>query len=402
MSARPLASVLISTYNRGHFIEECIQSILAQTIPPHEIIVIDDGSTDDTAQRLKQYVPSVTYLHKENSGKPSSLNIALPLVTGEYVWFFDDDDVAYPDALESHLALLEENSSLGFSYSPHRCGTSGPDGRIIAGTIVEIGDFLGRDLLHNLLNYCCITLNGVLSRRTCFERIGGFREELIRAQDYEMLIRLARHFPSARTSSPTYILRSHPGPRGSATTIHAEAYRNDVWRKFDGMIGQIIRRDLQLFEYSSAASTQGMATIHQREALLRRAFVMATKNMPLEFFQDLHDLLYDRRLTGDRMTREEKQIVLSHCDHATFMHLVRTSPRFIQQLAQLRGSSPLARDLLRLLSKSLYWAFHRSVRNRDFRGAISRLTSSSRLYFASYLPNRLQAARKNLPSDYCT
>ena len=84
----PKVSVLIPTYNRADYIEECLDSILNQTVPPLEIIVIDDGSEDDTAQRLESYKDRIIYLHKENGGKPSALNLALTQVRGDYIWLF--------------------------------------------------------------------------------------------------------------------------------------------------------------------------------------------------------------------------------------------------------------------------------------------------------------------------
>ena len=89
-------SVLMPTFNRGGMLSEALDSVLGQSIPPHQVVVIDDGSTDDTSERVARYGARIDYIRKDNGGKSSALNLGLTHVTGDYVWVFDDDDVALP------------------------------------------------------------------------------------------------------------------------------------------------------------------------------------------------------------------------------------------------------------------------------------------------------------------
>src|SRR5690606_24595967 len=89
-------SIIIPTYNRANYLKESLDSVIAQTYPNKEIIVINDGSTDETTEILQEYKHSIKYFNKENGGKSSAINLGLKKATGDYIWIFDDDDIALP------------------------------------------------------------------------------------------------------------------------------------------------------------------------------------------------------------------------------------------------------------------------------------------------------------------
>lgn len=98
----PLVSVIVTTYNYGRFLEEAIRSVLRQTVPARdvELIVVDDGSTDDTRERMRKYNRQLTYVYKVNQGQASAFNAGFEIARGEYIALLDADDVWYPDKLE--------------------------------------------------------------------------------------------------------------------------------------------------------------------------------------------------------------------------------------------------------------------------------------------------------------
>src|SRR6185436_15484092 len=106
----PFASVLIATYNYGGFIEEALDSVLGQTFPrtDTEIIVVDDGSTDDTRERVQRYGDAIRYIHQENGGQASAFNLGLRHARGEFVAFLDADDRWHPDKLATVAAGFAE------------------------------------------------------------------------------------------------------------------------------------------------------------------------------------------------------------------------------------------------------------------------------------------------------
>jgi glycosyltransferase involved in cell wall biosynthesis len=106
-SARmPLVSVVIPTYNRAHYLPEAIDSVLAQSYPNVEIIVVDDGSTDHTAQVMERYIGKVTFQRKQNGGVASARNLGLQFAHGEFVAFLDSDDICLPQRIAAQIACF--------------------------------------------------------------------------------------------------------------------------------------------------------------------------------------------------------------------------------------------------------------------------------------------------------
>lgn len=114
----PLISVLIDTYNYGHYVEEAIESVFAQDFPSEqrEILVVDDGSTDDTAERLEKYGDAIRYLQKPNGGQASAFNFGIAASRGEIIAMLDADDVWLPDKLRRVCQVFEKNPDVGMVY----------------------------------------------------------------------------------------------------------------------------------------------------------------------------------------------------------------------------------------------------------------------------------------------
>src|SRR6476660_8740220 len=114
----PLVTVLIDTYNYGRYVEEAVESVLAQEFPreQREILVVDDGSTDDTEERLKKYGDSIRYLRKPNGGQASAFNFGFAAARGEIVAMLDADDVWLPDKLRRMCDIFDKNPDAGMVY----------------------------------------------------------------------------------------------------------------------------------------------------------------------------------------------------------------------------------------------------------------------------------------------
>ena len=112
-----LASVIIPTYNAATFLEECLESVLCQTLKSHEIIVIDDGSTDNTPDILKKYSDAVTWVRQDNQGPSVARNSGLDVARGKYLCFLDADDLYNPNRLEALVGFLEDHPELGYAFS---------------------------------------------------------------------------------------------------------------------------------------------------------------------------------------------------------------------------------------------------------------------------------------------
>jgi glycosyltransferase involved in cell wall biosynthesis len=110
---RPTVSALIPTYNAGHLVVRAIESVLAQSSPASEIVVVDDGSTDDTAERVAAFGESVRYVAQPNAGASAARNLGIASSRGEFVAFLDADDVWHPRKLEAQLEALARHPDLG-------------------------------------------------------------------------------------------------------------------------------------------------------------------------------------------------------------------------------------------------------------------------------------------------
>jgi len=301
-------SVLVPTFNRANYISECLDSLLAQSVPPLEIIVIDDGSEDGTAALLSSYGERIRHVRKENGGKPSAVNLGLAMARGDLIWIFDDDDVALPDAIETRLACLNDHPEAGFVYSPHYYGSDGPDGRIQRGRLHEVPHFDNDTFFFELMKGCFFHLATALVRADVYLKIGGFDGELLSSEDYDMQLRLARASKPAFSPVASFIFRKHAGLRGAKAIRYKATQRSTVFRKFDQRVGQKLRASLAPGEYLVPRQTEELSSEAHKQGLLNRMTVMASKGCIPEMFDDLRQLL-SLPETGRQLSRIDAKTI---------------------------------------------------------------------------------------------
>ena len=308
MSLNSSVSVIITTFNRAGFLRESLTSVLTQSRPPLEVIVVDDGSTDDTPAVVQGFGRDVVYIRKDNGGKAAAINFALPRARGDYLWLFDDDDVALPEAIERRLEVLQVRRELGWIFSSHYVGKTGLNGSIVRGAQMEVKALPESDLLYRLLLECFFYLQSCLFHRTCFAKIGKLNESLLRSQDYELLIRFALQFKFSGITDPTFVLRLHDGVRGPLAARHGVATRFQMWNKYDRIIGRQIREQLKLKDFAGDPhKTSQTDSVDSRFALIRRSAVMASKGLISEMMEDS---LEASTMCGDRLSADER--ILCH------------------------------------------------------------------------------------------
>jgi glycosyltransferase involved in cell wall biosynthesis len=202
--SRPLVTVIVPTYNYGHFIGDALHSVRSQTYSDWECIVVDDGSTDDTAAivgRLAAEDARIRYFRQENARQAAARNKGISLARGDYFQFLDADDLIESRKLEQQVAFLEEHADVDITYSSARYFSEGKtDERLLsrqysswedAGAwMPEIGGS-GRDLLFALLRNNIMVVNSPLIRRQVINEVGLFDVDLTPVEDWEYLIRCA-------------------------------------------------------------------------------------------------------------------------------------------------------------------------------------------------------------------
>lgn len=182
-------SVVVPAYNNADYTVETVESVLGQTYKNREIIVVDDGSTDDTREALEKFGDEIRYIYKENGGACSARNLGIGLSTSEYVACLDCDDLWLPEKLEYSVAVLEQDPDLALSFSS--CYLIDGVGEITGLVECKAGSpRTYKELLYN--NY--ITAATVVMRRSCIERVGLFDEQIFIPADWDLWLRLTRHY----------------------------------------------------------------------------------------------------------------------------------------------------------------------------------------------------------------
>jgi hypothetical protein len=361
-------TVLLATYNRGQYIEEALDSLLGQTRPPDEVLVVDDGSTDDTRQRVQRYGEQVRYLAKRNGGKASALNVGLREATGEWIWCFDDDDIAVPDGLEQMLRHLARQRAADFAYGGQFTGKSGPDGRIVRGHPVLPPDLPARDLFGRTLRTIPFLMQSALIRRARIHALGGFDERYARSQDYEFVTRLVAACSGVRVGQPIVVWRSHDGPRGPRHDRHDGTLRERVWMDAAATLGKDLRRRLPLAAYLPGESATAVLPMPDlRRALLQRMAVMASKGLVRELVEDLHSAA---RLAGPGPAlRQEEAIACREVGNFQFfrMRLLDAPDRLVASLCQAADCAT-GRAIVACVARGLlHAARHRERSGRERR-----------------------------------
>jgi glycosyltransferase involved in cell wall biosynthesis len=201
----PRVSVIIPTYNRSQLLRTAIDSVLTQTYPAIETIVVDDGSTDDTDSVMAQYAGRVTYIKQANQGVEAARNRGIRAASGEYLSFLDDDDLFMPAKLGRQVHVLDTRPEIGLVH----CGYYHIDKD---GNPLEKVSFLPDGILRDLVCTNLIWSGAPLIRRQCLEQVGLFDEDTWGSSaDWDMWLRIAQAgYPFACVREPLGAYRIQP------------------------------------------------------------------------------------------------------------------------------------------------------------------------------------------------
>jgi hypothetical protein len=267
-------SVVIGAYNAADWIRQTLDSVLAQTHPIHEVLVVDDGSTDATREIVQSYGGVVQYMAEEHRGRPHR-NRGIRTSSGEYVAFVDADDYWYPTKIEAEIRLLRARQVVWCTCESQWLDSA--SGQLIdsVNAPMQEGDILEALLLNNFL-----VASTPLVARHVFDEVGLFDESLAVApvEDWDMWLRIAARFPVACVRERLAVLRLHQDSFLAATPISRKV------RSLEEVVARAVDREPHrlrklrrqaLFNIYHAAGVQQFRLGWSREArpFFRRAFL---------------------------------------------------------------------------------------------------------------------------------
>jgi glycosyltransferase involved in cell wall biosynthesis len=207
MRTSPKVSVVIPAYNAAPCIHRAVDSVLGQTFADFELLVVDDGSSDDTLSVIARYGDRLRALPQRNSGPAAARNRGLGAACGEYVAFLDADDHWLPEKLERQVQLMERRPDVGF------CSTAttvvNPAGETVGSWPCRSDAPPFPDVLFTQSSMISGSTSGVLARRKLIEALGGFDETLRGFEDPDLWIRLSAVTTYACIAEPlTVVVRT--------------------------------------------------------------------------------------------------------------------------------------------------------------------------------------------------
>jgi len=178
-------TVVIPTYNRYKFLKRALDSVFAQTYLSQDVIVVDDGSTDDTFQIQKDF-PTIKYLYQKNAGVSSARNTGIKEAKNEWVAFLDSDDEWLKNKLKTQVAFHKENRNILISYTDEKWVRDSKEVKIPKKFFK-----IGVNAFSENIEYCNIAPSSTLIHKTLFEEVGLFDEELEVCEDYDLWLRVS-------------------------------------------------------------------------------------------------------------------------------------------------------------------------------------------------------------------
>jgi hypothetical protein len=263
---------IVPTFNRADLIGDCVDSLLRQTRPLAEIVVVNDGSTDGTLEAVKAYAGRVRIINQANAGKAAALNRALAECRGDYIWICDDDDIAEAHACAQLAGALDADPAAGFSYGRFRRFRTVGDAREILPMSYWPTEHES-DLFLSLAERCFIFQFSSMARLAAYGAAGRFDEGLLRSQDYDMCLRIARRHRGVFVDKCVFLQRQHPGSRGVSGDRFSADLSERKWVHYDQIIFRRLLPSLSQEELTPTFAKTWRPELQQRVAALQCACI---------------------------------------------------------------------------------------------------------------------------------
>ena len=198
----PLVSVIIPTYNRGWVVQEAIDSVLDQDFSDYELIVVDDGSNDNTREILGAYGKAITVLQQSNRGVSAARNRGIAEAAGRLIAFLDSDDLWLPRKLTTQVKFFEENADAVINQTQEIWVRNG----LRVNPKKRHHKFSGM-IFERSLALCLVSPSAVMIKKSLFDAVGVFDEQLPACEDYDLWLRVSCRYPVHLMDTPLIIKR---------------------------------------------------------------------------------------------------------------------------------------------------------------------------------------------------
>ena len=226
-NGEPKVSAIVPTYNRGYSISRALQSIEEQTQSVHEILVVDDGSTDDTQKIISQKHPVVQVIkNPTNRGVSSARNLGISSSTGSHLAFLDSDDTWHPEKIEKQLQFFQQEPAVDINHCDEIWIKNG---KIFNQKLYH--QKFGGDLFEQSLLRCMISPSAVMIKKTLLAKYGGFDEDLPACEDYDLWLRITSREVIGYIDSPLVTKYGGHADQLSKTTAALDQYRIHAIKK---------------------------------------------------------------------------------------------------------------------------------------------------------------------------
>ena len=213
-------AVIIPTFDRQHFLGRAIDSVLSQTRPAHEVIVIDDGSTDGTVPWLKKEYPTVKLIEQTNQGVSAARNAGIQQAQSEWIALLDSDDEWFPEKLERQVKELQKYPEILFCHTDEIWIRKG-----VRVNPMKKHQKFGGMIFSKCLDICRISPSSALFSRTLLDDVGWFDETLPICEDYDLWLRITAKFPVLFINDPLIIKYGGHRDQLSRSVDGIEQYR---------------------------------------------------------------------------------------------------------------------------------------------------------------------------------
>ena len=201
-SNNPKVSVIIPTYNRGWILKEAIDSVLAQDFTDFELVVVDDGSTDDTKKILDDYKSDLIVIRQSNKGVSAARNRGIGAASGGLIAFLDSDDLWLPRKLATQVAFFDANPAAVINQTEEIWIRNG----VRVNPKIRHHKFAGM-IFERSLALCLVSPSAVMMKRSLFDEVGLFDEDLPACEDYDLWLRISWRYPVYLIETPLIIKR---------------------------------------------------------------------------------------------------------------------------------------------------------------------------------------------------